>query len=242
MTNTRSTLWHRLQKILERGVRSAGDGIDALLTPIGLDRQSRREVAFTTGLIALAAKMARADGVVTRDEISAFDQIMDIPESERANVERLFALAQEDVAGFEHYARRLQALFADEPDTLVDILDALFHVAKADGLVHEREISYLSSVAAIFGLTEARFEQILSVHTFSGAQDPYMALGLAQTASDTELRARYRALVREAHPDTMHARGVPDGCVKLANERLAAINKAYDAITRQRKMRREHAQ
>ncbi len=233
----RETLWESLRASVSAARRGVGEVVDTLLAPLGFDSGARRQVAFTTGLIALAAKMARADGVVTVDEVQAFDQIMDIPEAERTNVERLFELAQADVAGFDHYARRLAGLLADEShggESLFDVLDALFHVAKADGVVHEREVAYLAQVAEIFGITQDRFAQILSMHTVPQEGDPYVTLGLERSASDAQLRERYRTLVRQGHPDTMQARGVPTACLKLANERLAMVNRAYDLIRRER--------
>jgi DnaJ like chaperone protein len=45
-----------------------------------------------------------------------------------------------------------------------------------------------------------------------------------------EVRAAWRQLVRETHPDQMIARGVPEEAVKLAERRMVAINRAWEEI------------
>jgi DnaJ like chaperone protein len=113
----------------------------------------RRRVAFSIAMIALSAKMAKADGVVTQDEVRAFQQIFIVPPDQTRNVARLFDLAKQDIAGFEAYAERLAGLCGDgRPDCamLEDILDGLFHIAAADGVVHEREVGFLRRISEIF--------------------------------------------------------------------------------------------
>src|SRR5690606_39367617 len=121
-----------------------------------------REAAFTLALIALSAKMAVADGAVTASEVRAFNATVDIARGSEPQVERLFNLAKQDVAGYDAYARKVARFFADAPDTLEHVLDSLFFIATADGLVHEAELDYLREVSIIFGFDDARFEQIRS--------------------------------------------------------------------------------
>ncbi|WP_348271110.1 DnaJ family molecular chaperone [Aurantimonas sp. Leaf443] len=198
------------------------------------DREIRRNVAFSVALIALSAKMAKADGIVTSSEIVAFRQILEIPDAELRNVFRLYDLARQDTAGFEEYARKLTHLCGDAgcDDTFLgDVLDGLFHIAKADGVVHERELDVLARIAAIFGLTEGEFERTRLRHT-RGEENPYIILGLDPDAGPKEARARYLTLVRENHPDSLVARGVPDEFTFIATERMKAINSAYAMIER----------
>lgn len=203
---------------LTGAVRSLGSG----------DRQ--KSVAFTVAMIALSAKMAKADGVVTADEIRAFKELFDVPEGEERNVARLFNLAKQDVAGFDAYARRVAELYPEDPATLEDIVDGLFHIAKADNYVHEAELAYLQEIAEIFGIEAARFEQIQARHVRRDGIDPYAVLGVAVTAGDDEIKKHYRTLVTETHPDQLIARGVPEEFVRIANDRLAAINDAWNRI------------
>ena len=195
------------------------------------DDEAKRQVAFTVGVIALAAKLAKVDGRVVREEIAAFKQVFQIPTEELANVGRLFDLARRDASGFEVYAGQLAKLFAREPEVLEELLDGLFHIARADGDAGPAELAYLEAVAKIFGLDEAAWMRLKATNvSVAGGGDPYAVLGLTRSASDEALKQRYRALVREHHPDRLMAEGLPPEFVRLATEKLAAINSAYDAI------------
>ncbi|MFZ1991327.1 MAG: TerB family tellurite resistance protein [Alphaproteobacteria bacterium] len=193
-----------------------------------------KQGAFMIGLIALSAKMAKADGVVTPDEIAAFRDIIKVPPSELKNVAFVFDQARKSVSGFESYARQLARLFKDNPQVLEDLLDGLFHIARADGLMHENEMIYLEEVARIFGFTEADFAPIRARHSFAPESTPYLVLGVKPESSDEEIKAAYRRLVRENHPDAMMSRGVPEEFIHLANDKLAAINIAYETIEKAR--------
>ena len=204
-------------------------GLRSLLVALA-DSDIRRQAAFAIALIALSAKMAKADGVVTRPEVDAFIRSFTIPPGEERNVSRIYNLAKRDIAGFEAYARDVARLFADDEECLEDILDGLFDIAKADGAVHERELAYLARVAELFGFDEHRFAKIRARHVVGDFGDPYLVLD-ADPAWDFErLKRHYRKLVSENHPDRLIARGVPEEFVCIANERLAAINAAWDRI------------
>ncbi len=199
-----------------------------------LDRESDPGVTFTIAIIALAGKMARADGVVTEEEFETFRRVFGVPAEEDANVRRVFNLARQDVAGFEHYAGQIARLFVGNPAMLEDILDGLFEIAKADGVLHPCEAKFLERVAEIFGFAPNEFRRIRASHFAPELTDPYVILGLSYVADDEELKQTYRRLVRENHPDSLMARGVPAEFVKLANDKLAAINSAYEKIQLER--------
>jgi DnaJ like chaperone protein len=192
-----------------------------------------RDVVFTTGLVALAAKMAKSDGVVVRHEVEAFEEIVDVPAGEHENVKRLFDLAKRTTDGFEAYARQIGALFRDEPALLEDVLEGLFHIAKADGAVHEAEFGYLKSVAAEFGLDDPHFDRIAVRHV-RRADDPYLVLGAERDMTDDDLKRHYRQLVSAIHPDREIARGLPPEAIRIATDRLAAVNTAWERIARER--------
>ncbi|HEY1632636.1 MAG TPA: DnaJ family molecular chaperone [Rhizomicrobium sp.] len=190
-------------------------------------------VAFTIAVVALGAKMAKADGVVTAAEEAAFARVFRVPPQEEANVRRLFNLARADTAGYDIYASQIARLFRDNPAVLEDILDGLFEIAKADGVFHPGEQAFLERVADIFGFTPNVFRRIRASH-FPDAADPYVILGVSYEANEDELRATWRLLVKENHPDRLIGRGVPPEFVKLANDKLAVINAAYEKIRRER--------
>jgi len=199
-----------------------------------LDRDSDPGVTFTIAIIALAGKMARADGVVTEEEFEVFQRVFRVPDEEEANVRRIFNLARQDVAGFEHYAGQIAQLFMGNPAMLEDILDGLFEIAKADGVLHPGEAQFLERVAEIFGFAPNEFRRIRASHFAPELTDPYVILGVSYVADDEELKQTYRRLVRENHPDSLMARGVPAEFIKLANDKLAAINGAYEKIQQER--------
>lgn len=208
--------------------------LDAVWTGLGLDKLTertpvRQRVAFTIAFVALAAKLSKADGVSVAVEHAAFDQVHQVPDSERANVRRLFDLARQDVSGFEAYAERIGSYLHEDPELLHDVFECLFHVALADGLLHKAEEAFLHTVAERFGLDAKEFETIRSYHV-RDPSSPYLVLGLRPDATDAEIKARHRALVVENHPDRLVARGVPPEFLALANSKMAAINAAFDAV------------
>lgn len=231
------SIWQKLSEFIGSYAEGTGlaGGVAYVLDPDNW-LPGGREAAFTMALIALSAKMAVADGVVSAREVRAFRNTVEIPPEAENKVARLFELAQQDVAGYDAYARKIARLFADSPATLEHVLDGLFHIATADRLVHEAEFEYLRAVSDIFGFDPARFEQIAAQHvvTPQGNRDPYAVLGLAPEASNEELKRTYRRLVAEHHPDRMMAKGVPQELMALASHKLAAINAAYEEITRAR--------
>ena len=211
-----------------------GAVVGAVVGHFFVDRESDPGVTFTIAVVALAGKMARADGVVSDQEFQVFRQVFGVPAEEQGNVERIFNLARQDIAGYEHYAGQIARLFVGNPAMLEDILDGLFEIAKADGVLHPGEAAFLERVAEIFGFAPGEFRRIRASHFAPELTDPYVILGLSYAADDEELKKTYRRLVRENHPDSLMARGVPPEFVKLANDKLAAINGAYEKIQTER--------
>lgn len=211
--------------------------------PRGPDEQGRPDqtqtIAFTVGVIVLSAKMAKADGVVHRVEIEAFKRIFHVPDHELRNVGRLFDAAKRDSAGFESYAKQLAQMFHDRPEVLEELLAGLFHIAVADDIVHLAELAFLRRVAEIFGFPPDEFEQVWRQHgtRIEGANapedDPHAILGVARDADFATIKAAYRKLMRENHPDALIAKGMPQEFIDLAHEKTAALNAAYEKLERQ---------
>ncbi len=221
------SIWDRIGAMLETARKRT---LGAVLENLAAQKQRRHEAAFSIALIALSAKMAKADGVVTDDEIAAFLDFFKFPEKEAGKVRMIFDLAQQDVAGFDEYLRKVARIFEEAPAVLEDVLDCLFYVAAADGVAHPRELELLENAATIFNTPKAAWRRLKAAHRGLGDDDPWLILGLDDSANLDHIKRTYRALVRDHHPDALIARGVPADLVRIAEGRMAAINTAYERI------------
>ena len=238
------SLWLRLSAMAET-LRQAGQPLldlmaalrgvaGAVANEIGLgrgDKDGTQTVAFTIAVVALAAKMAKADDVVLAREVAAFDAIFHVPDAQRPAVARVFQLAQQSTAGYESYARQVARLLAGDPAALEQVLDALFHIAAAEGQVAEAEIQFLREVARLFGFDDAEFGRIAAENGVGLEADPHAVLGLAPGAEPAEIRAAYRRLLLRNHPDTLQAAGVPPEMLELAAEKTRRIIDAYRRLS-----------
>ena len=220
------SIWKRISDAL--AALAQGEGLSAVFEK--LRTPPERTIGFTIAVIALGAKMAMADGLVTRDEVTAFRQVFHIPASETENAARVFDLARKDVAGFDLYAARIRDMFGAGHQALVDLLEGLFYIAVADGRYHPNENVFLEEVARIFGVQSRDFVNMRARFVPDENPDPYCVLGVDPTADAETVRQAWRALVREYHPDRMIARGVPEEAMKLAEKRLIQANWAYEEI------------
>jgi DnaJ like chaperone protein len=189
----------------------------------------RRQVAFTIAAIALAAKMAQADGHASDHEADAFERLFEVPSSEHQNMRRFYRLAAQSVDGYEAYARQAADLLGEASPVLEDLLEALLMIAGVDG-VHAAELAYLERVATLMGFTAAQWAAIRARHIPLRADDPWAVLGLQPGAPDADIRTAYRRLARDHHPDRHMAEGTPPEFIKVAEARMATINAAYAAL------------
>ncbi len=228
------SIWQRFPNVAT-SLSKAGSVLGFLRGLAGGDRvpDPQNTVAFTIGLIALSAKMAKSDGVVTTDEVQAFNQLMRVPPEEADRVRQVFDLAKQDVAGFDSYARQIADLLAGDHALLLKVLEGLFVVAAADGVLHEREESFLREVSDIFAIPPSEFRYVRALFV-RDAGNPYEVLGVAPSASDAEIKARHRKLVVQVHPDRLSGLGQSTELIEAANRKLAAINAAFDTLRKER--------
>lgn len=204
-----------------------------------VDREFDRQYLFYVSLASLAAKMAKADGVITKDEIRAFDHFLRIDlglsVEERKMVADVFNEAKNSPEDAMAIARQFKALIGYQHDVLQMMLQLLFRIALADGKLHKNEELFIQNIAQIFELSPAAYQQIKALYIKENNR-AYQILGINRNASDDEVKSAYRKLVREYHPDKMQAKGVPEDFMKIAHEKMTEINQAYDAICKERGM------
>lgn len=229
------SIWSDISRYLSSiAVDALSTVFEGVRTVFAGDVDTRKRVAFSIALIALSAKMAKADGVVTENEVNAFREVFKVPPGDVKNVARLYNLAKQDVAGFDSYGAQVKALFPgthpSDNDILQDVLDALFHIAKADGLVHEKEVLFLDELAAVFGFESDQYERIKMRHMHPPNANPFTVLEADPDWDFAQLKTHYHKRVADIHPDRLIARGVPAEFVVIATDRLAALNVAWEAI------------
>ncbi|KIC46980.1 MAG: TerB family tellurite resistance protein [Ruegeria sp.] len=220
------SIWTRISDAIS--ALAQGESLTAVFEK--LRTPPERSVAFAIAVIALGAKMAKADGQVTRDEVTAFRDVFQIAREDEAGAARVFDMARTDVAGYQDYARKIARMFADDSTTLCDLMEGLFHIAMADGFYHPNENEFLEQVSRIFGQTEAQFMALRARFVPDAPSDPYTVLGVAPDMPIPEIRKVWRQLVRDTHPDAMMSRGVPEEAVRLAEKKMIDINRAWDEI------------
>ena len=195
----------------------------------------RRRDVFATGVAGLSAKLAKVDGPVTREEVDAFKEQFRFADGQMPHVAAIYDAAKKEPAGFEPYARQLADHFAGEPFLLAEIFGALYRIAAVDGGVNQAEQAFLQRVADIFGLAYHGFsEPPPAMRARARDSSPYQTLGVAPSASMADVKAAWRRLTREHHPDTLMAKGVPPDYVAKATQKMAEINAAYDKIRQER--------
>jgi DnaJ like chaperone protein len=227
--------WQKIAGLADAVAHAGGGLLGELAHVFGLDRptEPRKDIAFTIGVIALSAKMAMADGVVSPLEVEAFKQVFRAAPEEVENVKRIFSLAKQDVAGYEAYADQLAALLKDDRKLLQDVLEGLLHVATADGVLHPKEDQFLADVARRFGFSPSEY-RFFRARFVADNGNPYDVLRLSPRSTNDQIKQQYRKLVVDNHPDKLMGRGVPPEFVDIATRKLAAINAAYDIIAKER--------
>ncbi len=238
--------WHLIsQGLKQTGVETARTDdpsqptfVERLWRLLGLDRllpstPGLNTVAFTIALISLSAKLAKADGVAVKIEAETFERLHRASSSDIKHIRRLYDLAAQDSNGFHAYADKVAELLADNKALLRDVLDGLFHIAVADGILHHEEERHLKVAANSFRIPHEDYQAMRAMFVHDPSS-PYTVLNLQPDIDNVALKEHYRQLVREHHPDVQTARGVPKEFVDIATRKLASINAAYEQIKQER--------
>lgn len=186
-----------------------------------------KSVAFTIAVIALGAKLAKADGQVHRAEVSAFRRVFTIPRSEEKNAGRVFDIARQSVAGYDAWAKKIARMFLPGDPILENVIEGLVIVATADGSLHPLERELLDDIARIFSIPSELLDRIIDRHDPESACPPCHILGIPADSTLEQGRKRWRELIRESHPDRAIAAGLPREAIRLAEARTRALNDAW---------------
>ena len=208
----------------------AGHALDKFKTKQKLpEKLALKQIGFTIGVIVLSAKMAKADGKVTKSEIKAFKEKINVPDNEIKNVARLWDQAKETTDGFEVYAKQISNLLEKNSSVLEELLNLLVIIAEADGKITIQEKLYLKGVSNIFGFSDQDFERIC-YSKLNNYMDPYRTLGVSKDAQLEEIKNRWKMLAMKHHPDRLIAQGMPQDIIENNTYRLKEINNAWDLI------------
>ncbi|NHN89153.1 TerB family tellurite resistance protein [Acetobacter conturbans] len=202
----------------------------------------RKDQLYALCAIILSAKLAKCDAPVNRKEIDAFKARLRIPPENAPEVGRLFDLARQRTDDYERFAQELGHAYRDDRLMLEELLGTLFFIARADTPknepLHPAEIKFLQTVHRAFGLSRGAWDRAESGRSrpAMAENDAYVVLGVSIDATNDELRATWRTLVRANHPDTLTARNAPQREIDEAVTKIASINAAWDVIKRDRRL------
>ena len=207
----------------------AGHAIEKKILPSYISNdENYKSIIFTAGVIALSAKMAKADGKVTKEEILTFRKLVQIPKDNINQVSKLWELAKQTTDGYELYAKQIYTLFRNQSEILERILDILFEIAKSDGNIDPKEFNYLKNVSNIFNFDEIIFKKLLALH--NPENNSFEILGVKISDNMEDIKKKWKEMVKNNHPDKLIGQGMPIEFIESANRKLANLNSAYEEI------------
>jgi len=185
---------------------------------------------FALSLIVLSAKLSKADGQVSKEELIAVRDKLKIPESEIEQVGKIFNKAKQESTGYEPYAQQIAQIYKNNQNVLEEVINILFYIAEADGNVSKSELDMIQHIAQIFGLNQSQFNSIQESRKSSGKLNPYVVLGSNPEEDIQAIRKKYLQLSKENHPDMLISKGVPEEVIEESKKKMRAINSAWDQI------------
>ena len=237
---------HVIEKAFGASSASRGNG-DGALTG------EARATIFCVTAAALMAKMAKADGVVTKYEIAkveeSFRRLGFSPLTRRRAIEA-FRRAKDDRYSIFVYAQEF-ARVVSSVEVRELLYEILWDVACADGEVSAAELQLLRRLPHALGIPLEWYGYYASRRLGgagrerrSGADAPsrdeiaeaYVLLGARPDDDDEEVRRKYRELAKRNHPDALRAQGLPEEMAGRATERMSRINAAWETVRKARGM------
>jgi DnaJ like chaperone protein len=193
------------------------------------NQQSSQEV-FALSLIILSAKLSKADGHVSKEELIAVKDKLQIPDSEIDQVAKIFNKAKDESTGYEPYAKQIAEIFRDNINVLEEVINILFYIAEADGNVSNDEETMIANIAYIFGLSQKQYQSIKESRKTSDKLNPYIVLESQPTDDLKTIRKNYIKLSKEHHPDLLISKGVPVEVINESKNKMRSINAAWDQV------------
>ena len=225
---------------------AAGHGVDRVRKLDSSESNQKlsleqKEQIFATSVIALSAKIAKADGNISKSEILAFKKIFEFPKEDEKAISEIFNSAKENIEDYKEIAKQVFDVFRNEKSLLLELLNSLFSIAYADGDLHYKEEIILLEISKIFSFSKSEFDSISNIHSSKNSEEfyninkSYKILGVTKNSSTEQISIKYKELVKEYHPDRLQGMGLPKEFIELANQKLTAINKAYNDIKNEKK-------
>lgn len=204
---------------------------------------------FMDSMFAVMGALSKADGVVSKDEIRAAENVftqLRLSESQRESAIAAFRRGKEPGFDLDAELAEFRRLSGGHPALLRMFLQVQISAVAADGQVHPDEHRMLLRIARGLGLPESQVEQLEAMLRGGGAAgqqasseeqlaDAYRTLGLSPEASDREIKKAYHKLMNENHPDKLAGQGLPDSMREMAERKTSEIASAYDRIREARK-------
>ena len=207
-----------------------GGKISRARSQSGLGSFANPQQVFALSLIVLSAKLSKADGQVSREELIAVKDKLKIPENELDQVGKIFNKAKEESAGYEPYATQIAQVYRGNLNVLEEVINILFYIAEADGNISKSELNMIENIARIFGLNEKQFNSIKESRKSSEKLNPYIVLESSPDDNIENIRKKYIKLSKEHHPDLLISKGVPEEVIEESKKKMRAINSAWDQI------------
>jgi DnaJ like chaperone protein len=206
--------------------------------------ENEKQLAFATGVIVIAAKLSKADGKVSKEEIKTFREVFDFDSKDEVSIGKIFNNAKTNSDGYEIYAKQLKSVFGNQQELYIEFINSLYKIAFSDGELHQNEEKIIKDIALIFNMpikiVDAIKSQYSNIYKNFDIDNDYKILQSEPSDTDAELKKKYFNLVKEYHPDTLVSKGLPEEFLKFANERLANINKSYDKVVQYRKTKEKN--
>ena len=217
---------------------------------IGSNRKKQANVDEAKFLVSLLAKVAKSDGRVSELEARLITQVLDDLSQKvsgvsgvREYLKEVYNSQKENVDNAYETARNYKRSFNLNYDTCVARLTFFLNLAYIDGEFNKSEQDIIRNIAYGFGIDKETLDEIIfKFDSFYGSRfgadhdeisqenDAFEVLGLSKNASLDEIKARYKELVRQYHPDILMGRGESKEVIERSTKKLQEINEAYGRL------------